>query len=234
MSDPHAAPKAGNTIRQLNVFQLRIHSWNDVRRQLRHWLGGGVPDGNSKARSVMTTRVADNITTAVEWYRLHLGGEFHEHEEPLRRAFLELLGIDFHADVATITWPPQQPHMATYVCRRGLPRWLPAEDRALLRRDHASELPTRLGGFFTQLGVPPDRLGIHATDRQLVRVAPLQAIPALRTRASGIVDNWTDTDEPGMPGVWHTVGGGGVQHRIPKRIANDPDWLAILPPRQPW
>jgi hypothetical protein len=190
---------------QLALEQTQITDWQDVDRFLRD-------QGRPKRP----------VGTAVDFYRTELAVEFAG--RPVS-ALLELLGIDFDAPVTREMLP--RGDLATFVkASPALGIGRPNEGRVRTRA--GTSLALQLGAFFTVVGTDPQSLGISIEGRQGVHVRVLRPIPALRSRASGLVDVWTERPAWRAFGTPRLVGGGGIQLRVPRRMASSDEYLAIL------
>lgn len=196
----------GKSVVQLALEQTQITCWADVDRFLRD-------QGHT----------APWVRAATTFYETDLAREFSQ--KP-RSALIELLGIDFSFSVERVSLFQTQ-KLATFVQSSA---WLgsgrPNEGR--VRLDGRAPLALHIGGFFTEIGTDPGRLGISLTGRRGVHVRVLQPVPALKSRASGIVDVWTDRPAWSSSGTPHLAGGGGVQFRIPRHLAGSDEYFAIL------
>jgi hypothetical protein len=193
----------GESVHGLHADSLQLTSWDDVAREL---------GGSGRAP----------VATAVAFYRDVLA---HEFLGSFRQAYLELLGIDFSSPVQRVQLTAGQ-LLTSYVKTVAAPQGTrPHEGR--VRIDNGRALKLLLGKFFAVHGTAPNRLGIHDSGRTGVHFRVMIPVVALQSRASGIVDAWTDTPisqgprpQTALPAIPRMAGGGGTQFRVPKSAAN--------------
>lgn len=202
-----------NAIQKELVARLQVTSWDDVVFQLRRLLSRPLGQGR------------DGIDIAVAFYRDVLASEF---QGRFASAMLELLGIDYQRTVARTSLVPGTTVQSYCVCEAALGTSRPHEGR-VLRDKSGNLLVPRIGCFLTDVGVAADRLGIFQGNRKCVRLRIMQAAPALKATANGLVDFWTDKP------VWatgdavpHLAGGRGTQYRVPKAFSGNRDALIVV------
>ena len=192
---------------QRNVEQLQITDWVDVERHL-------LPGHNSAM-----------VRVALDFYRRELTTEFAN--RPVA-AYLELLGVDFHSAVEVVTLDRKR-SVATFL-KTAPPLGTGRPNEGRVRRDAAGN-PLQLlpGAFLTDTGTDPGTLGISTATRRGVHLRVLQPVRALRSRASGIVDNWTERPMWSTgPGTARLAQGGGIQYRVPRQTITSGEHFAIL------
>lgn len=202
-----------NAIQKEVVARLQLTSWDEVAFQLRRLLSRPLGHGR------------DGVDIALAFYRDILANEF---QGRFASALLELLGIDYHRTVARTALAPGTTLQCYCVCEAALGTSRPHEGR-VLKDKSGNLLAPRIGCFLTEVGVAADRLGIFPGSRQCVRLRVMQAMPALKTTATGLVDFWTDKP------VWatgdavpHLAGGRAIQYRVPKAFAGNRDALVVV------
>jgi hypothetical protein len=208
--------QAGKSITQLFLESKQIIDWNDVSDFL-----------------VRAGYASPKVATAVDYYRTDLAREYTTRP---RASLSELLGIDFHSPVERVLLPAGRTYLA-YVksvphnspasgATRGASR--PNEGRVRLDRS-GQPLKLLIGGFLTDPGTAPDRLGISTSPPRMgVELKALRSVTALKSRASGIVDAWSDTQGQLGLAIPHMALGGGVQYRVPRTLTSADDCFAIL------
>jgi hypothetical protein len=193
----------GDSVHGLHAESLELTDWDDVARAL----------GGSKR---------PQIATAVAFYRDVLA---HEFAGSFRSAYLELLGIDFSSPVQRVNLSVGQMLTSYVKTVRAQPGARPHEGR--VRVEQGNALMPLLGRFFAVQGTALNRLGIHDTGRTGFHFRVMLPVVALQSRASGIVDAWSDTPtltnprlQVAVPAIPRMAGGGGVQFRVPRSNAN--------------
>jgi hypothetical protein len=199
----HIDKSRGESVHGLHAESLQLTDWEDVALAL----------GGSKR---------PQVAIAVAYYRDVLA---HEFAGSLRSAYLELLGIDFSSPVQRVNLSVGQVLTSYVKTVPAQPGTRPHEGR--VRMDQGTALMPLLGRFFAVKGTALNSLGIHDSSRTGMHFRVMLPVVALQSRASGIVDAWTDTPtltnprlQTALPAIPRMVGGGGSQFRVPKSTAN--------------
>ncbi|MBN1609621.1 MAG: hypothetical protein JW940_23515 [Polyangiaceae bacterium] len=199
--------KAGKSITELFLESQQIVDWNDVKNFL-------LCAGYSSAK----------VTTAVDYYRTDLASEYAA--KP-RASLSELLGIDFHSPVERVMLPAGRTYL-TYVKTVASAPAASRPNEGRVRLDASGQpLKLLLGSFLTDPGTAPDRLGISPIPPRMgIQLRALRTVTALKSRASGVVDAWSD--KQGQLAVPRMAFGGGVQYRVQKDLTSTDDGFAVL------
>lgn len=194
----------GLSIAQLAAEYMCVTSWSEVRRLL-----------GDRA----------TVQTAIQFYRGALRAEFGTN---VRGAYSELLGIDYSSPVAT-TMLRSGSTLLTYCNTKLAPSGGPPPTRPGHFRTNAKGVREQafVGKFLTDSGTSPTRLGIFTGSRVGVKVRILKPIQALKSRAAGVIDAWSDVPPEQKLAIPRMVSGGGAQYRIPRSMTG-PDYLQVL------
>lgn len=187
----------GKSIQQLFLERRRVTSWREAE-QLLLALGYN----------------AAHVRIALRFYQSELAAEFSGGRH--RDAVQELLGIDYSRLVQKTTLPAGS-LLLTYCKTRPVQGGISTADRWV-----KNGVMFGVGKFLTQPGTAPSRLGIHTTNRHHAKLRLNKPVVVLQSRASGIVDAWTDDVGNGRC-IPHMAGGGGIQYRLPRAWLNPQD-----------